>query len=129
MSQPAHTRHFTIQEANMLLELIRPLMAEVLQLRQVILSKQPEIWPVVEKAAGNGGSKAATGVQQEFEALDNRVRRILATGVLIKDISTGLVDFPSWRDEQEVYLCWRYNEPEILYWHTLEGGFGGRQPI
>jgi hypothetical protein len=47
----------------------------------------------------------------------------------LKDINTGLVDFLSWRQEREVYLCWQYGEGEISYWHELEAGFAGRQTL
>jgi hypothetical protein len=50
-------------------------------------------------------------------------------GVLIKDINTGLLDFPSIRDDHEVYLCWLYGEERIAFWHEIDAGFAGREPI
>ena len=50
-------------------------------------------------------------------------------GVLVKDINLGLLDFPALREGQEVYLCWQYGEGEIAFWHEVEAGFAGRQPI
>jgi hypothetical protein len=50
-------------------------------------------------------------------------------GVLIKDINTGLLDFPAIRDEREVYLCWKFGEDDIAFWHEIEEGFAGRQSI
>ena len=49
--------------------------------------------------------------------------------VLIKDINLGLLDFPALKDGREVYLCWQYGEGEIAFWHEVEAGFAGRQPI
>lgn len=121
-------RYFTYEQANALVRMIRPLMAEIQRLRQAILEKQPEVWPVVEKAAGNGGSREASLAAREFQRLDSLVREIQATGALIKDLNQGLVDFPAMRDGQEVYLCWKFGEDEIRFWHAIDRGFANRQP-
>jgi hypothetical protein len=122
-------RYFTLEQAVAALEVIRPLVGEIMRIRQSILSREPEMWPVIAKAVGNGGSKVASQVAQEFERLDQAVRAILATGAILKDLNVGLVDFPSLREEREVYLCWRYDEATILFWHEIEAGFSGRQPL
>lgn len=122
-------QYFTPEAANAALLVIRPLMEEVQAIRQDILDKQPQAWPVIEKAAGNGGSRAASLLAQSFERLDKLVHQIQDLGVLIKDINTGLLDFPAWRDDHEVYLCWRVGEQQVEYWHEIDAGFAGRQPI
>jgi len=122
-------RYFTLQEANETLVTIRPLMDEVQTIRQKILAKQPEAWPAIEKSAGNGGNRALSNMIQDFEKLDALVHLIQDTGVLIKDINIGLLDFPALRDGREVYLCWQYGEGDIAFWHEVEAGFAGRQPI
>jgi hypothetical protein len=122
-------RYYTVEEANAIVDVVRPLIGEILELRQSLLSRQPEVWPVLEKSAGNGGSKAASEVAQEFVRLDSLVREIQATGALIKDINTGLIDFLALREGREVYLCWRYGEEKIQYWHDIDAGFAGRQKI
>jgi hypothetical protein len=50
-------------------------------------------------------------------------------GVVVKDVNTGLVDFPSQRDGREVFLCWRYGEERVAYWHDLDAGVAGRQEV
>ena len=122
-------RYFTLEEACATLDIIRPLVAEIMAIRQSILSREPEVWTVVAKAAGNGGNKVASQVAQEFGQLDQAVRAILATGVLLKDVNAGLVDFPTLRGGHEVYLCWKYGEDQIRYWHDIDSGFAGRQPL
>jgi hypothetical protein len=57
------------------------------------------------------------------------VRQIQSLGAEIKDINSGLVDFLSLRGGQEVYLCWQFDEEKIRFWHELDAGFAGRQPI
>jgi hypothetical protein len=93
------------------------------------LRLRPEAWPALSKAASNGGSRAAGQLAHQFSRLETGVKGILAHGVLIKDIDTGLVDFLGERAGHEVYLCWRYGEEDILFWHDLQTGFAGRRPI
>ena len=123
------SHYFTLAEANAALQIIKPLMEKVQAIRQNILAQKPEVWPVVEKAAGNGGSKAASLLAMEFEQLDQCVHQIQATGAVLKDINLGLLDFSAWREDHEVYLCWKYGEQNIEYWHEIEAGFAGRRSI
>lgn len=122
-------RYFTLPEANAALEVIRSWMEEIQSIRGNILAHQPEIWPAIEKSAGNGGNPVLSKLVKDFERLDDLFHRIQATGALVKDINTGLVDFPALHEGREVYLCWQYGESEIAFWHEVEAGFAGRQPI
>jgi len=122
-------RYFTLQEANETLDKIRPLMDEIQVIRQEILARKPEFWPVVERSAGNGGSAAASKLVEGFERLDILVHQIQEAGALFKDINLGLLDFPALRDGREVYLCWKYGEDDIDYWHELDAGYAGRRSI
>jgi hypothetical protein len=122
-------QYFTLEEANATLNVVRPLVEQILSIRQAILDRQPEVWPALEKAAGNGGGPAASLLAVEFDRLDALVRKIHALGVQLKDINLGLLDFPALREGREVYLCWKYGEDEIRYWHEVDAGFSGRQPL
>jgi len=121
--------YFTLQQARNTLTAIRPLMDEIQTIRQEILERRPDIWPVVERAAGNGGSQAASKLIREFERLDALVHQVQDTGVLFKDINLGLLDFPALRNGREVYLCWKHGEEDIEFWHEIDAGYAGRQPI
>lgn len=122
-------RYFTLQEANQTLELIRPLMEEVQQIRRKVLEKRPEAWPAIVKSMGNGGNRALSELIQDFDRFDALIHLIQETDVLIKDINLGLLDFPALKDGREVYLCWQYGEGQIAFWHEVQAGFAGRQPI
>ena len=122
-------RYFSLDEANSALEIIRPLMDEVQRIRDEIIGHRPEIWPAMARSVGNGGNPALSRLVKEFDQLDQAVRQILATGAQIKDINTGLLDFPALRAGHEVYLCWKVGERRIAYWHEIDAGFAGRQPI
>jgi hypothetical protein len=122
-------KFFTLEEANEALKTIRPLMDEVQAIRRKILAKQPEAWSAIEKSVGNGGNRTLSYMVQDFERLDALVHRILDTGAQIKDINIGLLDFSARKDGREVYLCWQHGEGEIAYWHEVNAGYAGRQPI
>ena len=104
-------------------------MDEVQAIREKILADQPEAWPAIEKSAGNGGNRALSKMVQDFERLDALIHQILETGVQVKDINTGLLDFSAMRDGREVYLCWKYGEENIAFWHEVDAGYAGRQSI
>ncbi|MEK7276536.1 MAG: DUF2203 domain-containing protein [Chloroflexota bacterium] len=130
MQRPDKTpRLFTVDEADALLPTLRPLLIDILQARQNIVAAQPELWPVLEKAVNNGGSKKAGAVLADFEVIQRNVKAIQELGIEIKDINIGLVDFPAERDGREVYICWRVDEPRVTHWHDLDSGFSGRQPL
>ena len=122
-------KHFTTEEANRALPQVRALVDQILQARQAILDARPDLWPVLEQAVGNGGSKKAGEVLQDFKRLEDGVQGLQDIGCELKDISTGLVDFPALRDGREVLLCWKFDEPQVMYWHDLQSGFAGRQRL
>jgi len=122
-------QYFSLQQANEALKTIRPLMDEVQVIRQKILANQPEAWPAIEKSAGNGGNKALSKMVDDFEKLDALIHQILDTGAQIKDVNIGLLDFSALKDGREVYLCWQYGEDDIAFWHEVDAGYAGRQPI
>jgi hypothetical protein len=122
-------RYYSVEEANALLPSLRPIVKELLEARQRIVDAQPELWPLLEKAAGNGGSQKAGAVLADFERIRQAVKAIEALGVTLKDLNTGLIDFLSERDGRKVYLCWRFDEPRVAHWHDLDAGFAGRQPL
>ena len=63
------------------------------------------------------------------EELDGIVREIEESGAHLKDVRLGLIDFPAEKDGEVVYLCWQFGEPEVAFWHRVEEGFSGRQPL
>lgn len=67
-------------------------------------------------------NSAITQFYESLEILEN-------TGVVVKSIEQGLLDFPSKRFDEEVWLCWKYGETEIKFWHEKDSGFMGRKPI
>ncbi len=124
-----YPRLFTREEANSLLPSLEPLVDEMVELHARILAAQPALAPVLEKALGNGGSQIAAEVLPDLRRLRQCVEAINEHGVLVKDLGAGLLDFPASREGQLIFLCWRMGESRVAFWHTPEGGFGGRQPL
>jgi hypothetical protein len=122
-------RLFTLEQANRMLADLRPVVAEVISARARLLDLQPSLAPVLEKLLGNGGSRLTAELLDTFERLRSAVGAIEAMGVLIKDLETGLIDFPSERAGDVVFLCWRYGEGAVAHWHPIDAGFAGRQPL
>lgn len=122
-------KHFTSDEANQTLPRVRALVSQILEARQKIVANYPQLEPVFNHAVGNGGSKTASDMIIEFTRIEHNAKALQELGVVLKDLSTGLVDFPSLRDGREVLLCWKFDEPQVAYWHDMESGFAGRQRL
>lgn len=122
-------RYFSVEEANQVVRQIQPLLSKILEIRQRVLERRPELIPLLQKVRGNGGNRQASELVDEFRRLEELVELIQASGAIVKDINQGLIDFPHWRDGREVYLCWQFGEDEIRYWHEIDTGYAGRQPL
>ncbi len=132
-------RIFTIQEAQSLI----PWLEELFQDINGLLTSMDELDQGHEPPAlksGNhqngtsgNGNKISLNIEPSSEDIRRYILQLLESvadkGILVKDISRGLVDFPSIRDGRNVYLCWMLGENTIMYWHTVESGFPGRSPI
>jgi hypothetical protein len=82
-----------------------------------------------EAAPTNGGGEEGKQVGVGFLEVRRLLGMIEQSGIVLRDIDRGLVDFPALKDEHEVYLCWELGEDEVAYWHELETGYGGREPL
>lgn len=122
-------QYFTLREANALLPVVRAIIGKMLESRQRILDLQPELWPAIQAAATNGGSKAASKAANEIAILQGLIGDLNRLGVLLKDLNTGLIDFPALYRGREVFLCWQYGEEQVSFWHEVDAGFAGRQPV
>lgn len=122
-------RYFTPREANDALPGLIPLAAEIVRIVADVQARRPELWPSIRRSVGNGGSAELSRLYADFARLDEIVHRVHDIGVQIKDLSTGLMDFPAIRGDREVLLCWRHGESQVGFWHDLESGFAGRQVI
>lgn len=129
-------KYFTPAQANKTLPLVRAIVRDITELAESLRTRHETLARL--KAAGGQSNSPAheeelIDAQNQFdegrEQLQAYANELTELGVELKDIHTGLVDFPAWMDNREVYLCWRLGEPEVAHWHELEAGFAGRQPL
>jgi len=133
-------RLFTVSEANRALALVRPIVRDLLSEHQAWRKEierfdaavatapleQDEEGVAFQNEAANQAHAAAEGHAGRIDAL---LKELQGLGCLFKGFDSGLVDFLSLRNDQPVYLCWRYGEPDVTHWHDIESGFAGRQAI
>lgn len=122
-------RYFTVEEANALLPEIRPLMAELLTRRAKVVDMRRDLVPILKRPHLEVGGGIASNIVQDFITIERLAKKIRSYGCVIKDLNAGLVDFLCERNGRDVYLCWRYNEPAIEYYHELHTGFNGRERV
>jgi len=122
--------YFTINEANEILP-------EVIKKFEFALAKKNEVSKIdqqLQTLVVSGGKfdeyvplkQKLNSALTEFYSASEILEK---TGVMIKSIDQGLLDFPSKRFNEDVWLCWKYGETEIKFWHDLDSGFMGRKPV
>lgn len=140
-------RYYTVGEANAEVPRLNELFGAVMQLRGLLKdlyarlddvgcapTSEPELEDAIEDALTDDEDdeeiqRARMIFKGMADALKEQVQLIMATGCVIKDIETGLVDWPALHHGHEICLCWRYGEREVAYWHDQASGFAGRQPV
>ena len=131
------SKRFTVPEAESLLPQVGQLLREAVTLKFEYQEAEQAVEGLLQRIMLSGGL-----VVDRERALEERgrrdrtgdrlkgmVERIQEMGCVIKDLDMGLVDFPTLFRGEEVYLCWKMDEPGIAYWHGVHEGFAGRKPI
>jgi hypothetical protein len=129
-------RTFTPEEANEALAEIRPVAERMVAHRRALAAAQKRQSGLVVTIAGNGGDlgpsdlqEVAEAIQREADGIAECVRALDEVGVQVKSLEEGLLDFPSVRDGEDVYLCWQVGEERVAFWHGIDEGFAGRKPL
>jgi len=123
---------FTIEEANSLLPSVRPIVRGIQRAHRRLGSYQSQASAAAEggKDGGGGGMANGSHYAKLIIELSLGVGELESLGVQLKDYSRGLIDFPSMREGRVVLLCWKADEGNQLeWWHDVEAGFAGRQPL
>ncbi len=125
---PSGTRHFSLEDARTLLKQIRQDLFEIVRLKKVLDAKNYDIYR--HQYFGGGGPNGTKNYPPELEDLVNILRRFDSEGILVKSVDEGLIDLPHIRRSgEEVFLCYKLGEEDILFWHPVEAGFAGRRTI
>lgn len=117
---------YTVEEANALLPYLAPTLVELRE-KFEDAAKIREI--VARVATTNGGSLTREDWSRTLARVAELMERLQEWELELRDVSTGLIDFPALVAGERAYLCWRLGEPEVGYWHPLDTGFSGRQPL
>lgn len=127
---------FTVEEANAMLPLIRAIAGDMVALSRDVVERRERLNRINDHREsdsrdlyGDEVAQIEQELEKDIERLNEYGHELFQLGVEPKGATEGLVDFPAKMDGRIVYLCWRYNEPEVLYWHEVDGGFMGRQPL
>jgi hypothetical protein len=131
------SKRFTVGEAESLLPLLGELLREAVELKAGYQEAEEAFAAMTRRIVTMGGlsidreQAAKTRMNRDRAAV--RLKKTLAgieeTGCVVKDLDSGLLDFPTLFRGREVYLCWKLGEPAIRYWHGTDEGFAGRKPI
>jgi hypothetical protein len=123
-----HARHFTLEEANAHIPWVVEKLAALRDARERLTDQQAR-QALTEGSPTNGGGHPGKQVGEAFVELQNGIAAFDHRGIVLRDLDSGLIDFPSIRADEEVYLCWIDGETEIEFWHSLDAGYAGRQPL
>jgi hypothetical protein len=130
-------RRFTLREAEELLPDVARWLRSAMASRKNAAEIEEQMNALLVRINVFGGiqvdvnrvAEMKSGKQQAIEKLKQALGEIENSGCLVKDLDTGLVDFPTMLDDTEVYMCWKLDEPSIGFWHHTSEGFAGRKLI
>jgi hypothetical protein len=127
--EPSFRKLFTVEEANALLPKLREVLDDLALHRDALHEKAPHLEPILKSAGTNGGGRVGSEYGVEAYNLYLAIGRIQELGVILKDLDMGLLDFPHEREGRVVFLCWHPPEEQVEFWHEIETGYAGRQPL
>ncbi len=116
-------------EANSLIPFLSDCFQKIHQKQAELIKRFPEVQEFLDSKITDFGFPNSIEYIQKGQEISRFLNRISRTGVLLKDLQKGLVDFPHLSEGKEVFLCWELGEKEVLYWHEIEAGYAGRQPL
>lgn len=131
------SKHFTLDEAQALLPVLDALLKRAIEAKRDAEQIEAEMQELSRRVFFAGGMLLDTdrlrrrkaAHEAHLQKAKDSLAEIDAIGVQVKDLDTGLLDFPCLIEGETVLLCWKMGEERIGFWHTLEGGFVGRQPL
>lgn len=122
--------HFTLDKANSILPNVKRRFNEVLSQKNKVVDIQEDLQNLLDsKSSFEKFFKKKQELNHAVTDLYEIIQEIEDMGVMIKSVEEGLLDFPSIRNDEEIWLCWKYGEDKIKFWHRKTEGFNGRRPI
>jgi hypothetical protein len=119
-------RLYTLEEANAALPDLRDTLEAMREARAIVMRSAERVRGNV---VGNGGGSESAEYSEALGLLKRETERLSEASILLRDIEIGLIDFPSERDGQPMFLCWKLGEDEVAFWHPIDTGISGRRPL
>lgn len=128
---------FTLDEAQSLIPVLEALLKRAIEGKRAAEEVETQLSELSRRIYLSGGLRVdLSAVARQKAEMDSHLTRVRESiseidsiGVQVKDLETGLLDFPFRLDEEVVLLCWKMGEAAIEHWHTVDSGFQGRQPV
>lgn len=127
--QQESTKIFTLAEANRLIPQLEKLCGALQEGKHILVQTRDEIKKASANAHLGGGSVLGPQYIGGLMQINESLQAIQELGVIIKDVDMGLCDFPYLLDDRLVYLCWKMGEDRLQWWHEIDRGYTGRQPL
>ena len=128
--------HFTVVEAESAIPWMRRAVESMRDASAHAQEAQSQLSALMDSIQSNGRESHGEEWEAQQAAIEESAKTVRAVldefsdrGIILRDVQRGLVDFPAMREDREVYLCWLYGETSIEYWHEVDTGFDGRQPL
>ncbi|MEO6184190.1 MAG: DUF2203 domain-containing protein [Verrucomicrobiota bacterium] len=122
------SKHYTLEEARALLPEVRKWLAEIDLLQQQLGQLDLRLSSLSSSGDDVGGETVNTSIKTQTR-LHGVLKEFELRSIQIKDLERGLIDFPALRNGKEIFLCWEKDEDDIEFWHDLESGYPGREPL
>jgi hypothetical protein len=124
---------YTVERANRTLPLVRKIVEDVVRQHRLWREKILELDLVASTARAGEPRERAEELERDAQSLAREIesfqQELEELDIQLKDRRLGLVDFPSEMNGRQILLCWRLGEPEVQFWHELDAGYAGRQPL
>jgi hypothetical protein len=121
---------FTVDKANTILPKVKKRFDEILCCKNNVMDIQEELQNLSDSNCSfEKFIKKKQELNHAVTALYNMIQELEDMGIMIKSVDEGLLDFPSIRYDEEIWLCWKFGETQVKFWHRKEEGFMGRKPI
>jgi len=122
------SKHYTREEASALLPQIREWLQQLDVLRASLRKHDQRVESLLDAGTDRGGPTVNDWVRTMAD-IQRVLEEFRSREIFIKDPDRGLIDFPAIVAGREVFLCWQSGEGDVEYWHDLEAGYGGREPL
>lgn len=125
-------RYFTVEEANRALVLIRPIVSDIGEKRQRLVRTEQQLRTLRSRRNQHETAqlqRAELTFRKLIEQIEYHALEIAQVGCVLKDMHRSIIDFPSWHEGHEIYLCWQSAEQSVGHWHEIDAGFTRRRAI